>query len=63
MDVSRADNCQKLTNVAISGPKQDLYNINAYTQFGDNPLIHAFTQGIVRKRKYRLVAGQIIVKN
>ena len=31
-------------------PKPDLYNINAHTKFGENPLI--FTQVIVRKRKY-----------
>ena len=33
----------------ISNPKPDLHNINAYTKFGENPLM--FTQVIIRKRK------------
>ena len=33
----------------ISNPKPDLYNINAHTKFGENPLM--FTQVIIWKRK------------
>ena len=50
MGVSRADNSVKIwRNLHISNPKPDLYNINAHTKFGDNPLM--FTQVIIRKRK------------
>ena len=49
-DVSRADNCQKVTKFAINNPKPDLHIINAHTEFDENPL--TFTQFIVRKRKY-----------
>ena len=36
-------------NLPISNPKPDLHNINAYTKFGENPLM--FTQVIIWKRK------------
>ena len=36
--------------------KPDLYNINAQTKFGENPLI--FTQVIVQKRKIRRIVGR-----
>ena len=50
MDVSWADNSFKnWRNLAISNPKPDLYNINAHTKFGENPLV--FTQVIIQKRK------------
>ena len=50
MDVSWADNSVKIwQNLPISNPKSDLLNINAHTQFGENPLM--FTQVIIRKRK------------
>ena len=49
-NVLRADNSTKhWQNLPISNPKPDLYNINACTKFGENPLI--FTQVIVWKRK------------
>ena len=48
MDMSRADNSVKnWQNLPISNPKPDLYNINAYTMIGKNPLI--FSQVIIRK--------------
>ena len=48
--VSRADNSVKIwRNKPICNPKPDLYNINAHTKFGENPLM--FTQVIIRKRK------------
>ena len=47
--VSRADNSVKiLRNLPVSNRKPDLYNINAHTKFGENPLM--FTQIIIRKR-------------
>ena len=50
MGVFRADNSVKnWRNLPISNPKPDLHNINAYTKFGENPLM--FTQVIIRKRK------------
>ena len=50
MGVSQADNFHKnWRNMPISNPKPDLYNINAHTKFGENPLM--FTQVIIRKRK------------
>ena len=53
MGVSRADNSvnsvKNWQNSPISNPKPDLHNINAYTKFGENPLM--FTQVIIRKRK------------
>ena len=50
MGVSRADNSIKVWhNLTISNPKPDLHNINAYTMFGENPLM--FTQVITWKRK------------
>ena len=57
MGVSRADNSvQILQNLPISNPKPDLINVNAYSKFGENPLL--FTQVIVRKRKYGRVLGR-----
>ena len=48
MSVSRADNSVKISrNLPISNPKPDLLNVNAYSKFGENPLL--FTQVIVRK--------------
>ena len=38
----------------ISNPKPNLHTINAYTKFGENPLI--FTEVILQKQKYRHVA-------
>ena len=50
MGVSRADySVKNWRNLTISNPKQDLYNINAHTKFGENPLM--FTQVIIRKGK------------
>ena len=50
MGMSRADNSVNIwRNLPISKPKPDLHNINAYTKFGENPLM--FTQVIIRKRK------------
>ena len=50
MGVSRADNSVKIwRDLPISNPKPDLYNSNAHTKFGENPLM--FTQVIIRKRK------------
>ena len=42
--------CENRGNSPINNLKADLYNTNAHTKFGENPLI--FTQVIVRKRKY-----------
>ena len=40
MGVSRADNFVKIWRILpISNLKPDLYNINAHTKFGENPLI------------------------
>ena len=51
MGVSWADNSVKIwPNLPISNPKPDLLNVNAYSKFGENPLL--FTQVIVRKQKY-----------
>ena len=58
MWLSRADNSVKTWwNLPISNPKPDLLNVNAYTKFGENPLL--FTQVIVQKRKYGRGSGQI----
>ena len=54
----RTYNCQKLTNLPISNPKPDLYNINAHTKFCENLLI--VTQVIVRKHKYRQTHKQTL---
>ena len=55
MGVSRADNFVKIwRNLPISNPKPDLLDGNAYSKFGENPLL--FTQVIVRKRKYGRVS-------
>ena len=57
MGVSRADNSVKIwRNLPISSPKPDLLNVNAYSKFGENPLL--FTQVIVRKRDYGRVSGR-----
>ena len=53
MGVSRADNAVNiLRNLPISNPKPDLLNVNAYSKFGENPLLCEnpllFTQFIVR---------------
>ena len=50
MGVSRADNSVKIQRILpISNPKPDIYNINAHTKFGENPLM--LTQVIIQKRK------------
>ena len=57
MDVLRADDSVKNgRNSTISNPKADVHNINAYTKFGENPLI--LTKVIVQKWKYGHVAGR-----
>ena len=57
MGVSRADNSVKIwRNLHISNPKPDLLNVNAYSKFGENPLL--FTQVIVGKGKYGCVSGR-----
>ena len=57
MGVSWADNSVKIwRNLPISNPKPDLLNVNAYSKFGENPLL--FTQVIVRKWKYGCVSGR-----
>ena len=57
MGVSWADNSVKLgRNLPISNPKPDLHNINANTEFGENPFM--FTQVICQKRKYGRVSGR-----
>ena len=65
MDVSRADNCQKLTNIAISDPKQDLYNINAYTCIHSLVKIHwyMYLLKVSSGNENTNVSRQIIVKN
>ena len=46
-----ADNCVRIwQNLSISNPKPEGHNINAQTQFDENPL--TFTQVIVQKQKY-----------
>ena len=55
MGVSRADNSVKIwRNLPISNPKPYLLTVNAYSNFGENPLL--YTQVIVRKRKYGRVS-------
>ena len=57
MGLSQADNSVKIWgNLAISNPKPDLLNVNAYSKFGENPLL--FTQVIVRKQKYGRVSDR-----
>ena len=57
MGVSRADNSVKICrNLSISNSKPDLFNVNAYSKFGENPLM--FTQVIIRKRKYGRLSGR-----
>ena len=56
MGVSGADDSLKIwRNLPISNSKTDLLNVNAYSKFGENPLL--FTQFIVWKRKYGHVLG------
>ena len=55
--MSRADDSVKIWwNLPISNPKPDLLNVNAYSKFGENPLL--FTQVTVRKQKYGSVSGR-----
>ena len=57
MGVSQADNSVKIwQNLPISNSKPDLLNVNAYSKFGENPLL--FTQVIVWKRKYGCLSGR-----
>ena len=57
MGVSRADNSvNMLLNLPISNPKPDLLNVNAYSEFDENPLL--FTQVIIWKQKYGRVSGR-----
>ena len=59
MGVSLADNSVKIgRNLPIRPPKPDIHNINAYTKFGENPLM--FTQVIIQKQKTdgRMTDGQ-----
>ena len=50
MGMSRADNSVKTwRNLPVSNPKPDLHNINAHTNFGENPFM--FTQVIIRNEK------------
>ena len=43
---------KKWRNLPINNPKPDLHNINAHTEFGENPL--TFTQVIVQETKIRM---------
>ena len=62
MGVSRADNSVKIwRHLPISNPKPDLLNANAYSKFGENPLL--FPQVMARKRKYGCVSGRKLRKN
>ena len=62
MGVSRADISVKIwQNLPISNSKPDLLNVNAYSKFGENPLL--FTQVIIQKRKYGPVSGRYLRKN
>ena len=57
MGMSRAGNSVKIRqNLPISNPKPDFLNVNAYSKFGENPLL--FTQVIVWKRKYGRISGR-----
>ena len=58
MGASKADNSIKIwQNLPISNPKPDLHNINAHTEFGENPFM--FTQVIIRNKKYGRVSGRL----
>ena len=58
MGMSWAVNSIKIwRNLPISNPKLDLLNVNAYSKFGENPLL--FTQVIVQKRKYGRVSEDL----
>ena len=64
MDVSRADNSVKIWwNLPISNPKPDLFNVNAYNKFDENPLLYVFTQVIIRKRDMGMSQADNSVKN
>ena len=57
MGMSWAGNSVRIwRNLRISNPKPDLLNVNAYSKFGENPLL--FTQVIVQKRKYGRFSGR-----
>ena len=57
MGVSRADNSVKIwQNLPISNPKPDRLNVNAYSKFGENPLL--FTQ-VSPEMKIWVCLGQI----
>ena len=57
MGMSRADNAIKIwQNLPISNLEPDLLNVNAYSKFGENPLL--FSQVIIWKRKYGRVSGR-----
>ena len=57
MGMSRADNTVKIwRTLPISNPKGDLFNVNAYSKFDENPLL--FTKVIIRKRKYGRISGK-----
>ena len=59
--ILRADNSLKnWRNVPISNPKPYIVNINAYTKFGENPLIFTSYRP---KTKIWTCPGQITVKN
>ena len=57
----RKNNLQNGRTVAINNPKSDLYNINAHTKFGENPLI--FTKVISRKMNKDVSRADNSVKN
>ena len=57
MGMSWAGNSVRIwRNLRISNPKPDLLNVNAYSKFGENPLL--FTQVTVQKRKYGRFSGR-----
>ena len=54
MDVLQADNSAKnRQNLPISNPRADLRNINAHSEFGENPLTvtKVFVQKCQKKKK------------
>ena len=58
MDVSQADNFVKFwRNLPISNPKPDLFNVNAYSKFGENLLL--FTEVKSPETKIWECLGQI----
>ena len=61
MGVSRADNSVNiLRDLAISNPKPDLLNINAYSKFDENPLLFTSYRP---ETKIWACLGQITRKN